>query len=122
MTTPNNYLPKLVNDGNVTINFPNNGTNSSSVDCGGASPIALLIPSTFVSCNLTFQSSLDGQNYKNIRDSSGNGTLLTIAAAADDHVPLDPSVFSAVRYLRIVCSSAQTSSTTIVVVMGPVWS
>lgn len=57
------------------------------------------MPDAWTTANLTFFVSVDGVNYKELYDGQGNEYIVT--AAAGRYILLDPSVFSAIRFLKI---------------------
>lgn len=66
----------------VTAVIPNGATGlSGEIWLNGFLLSAIQMPSTWVTANLTLQGSLDGVNFANVYDKSGNEVVLTAAAS-----------------------------------------
>jgi hypothetical protein len=83
----------------VTTEINNGASLSDAVDLRGHSLVAIQMPVSWTAAGLSFQSSVDGITYGNVKD---EGAEYTVAAvAADDFVPINPNVFLGCRYLRL---------------------
>ena len=96
---------------------------SGSVHLGGpdrgTSLVAIQMPATWVTANLTFQASWDGTNFFNVH--AADGTEVVVTAAASRWIILDPADFASASYVKVrSCTSAtpvdQTATRTIVLV------
>jgi len=61
---------------------------------------ALLIPSSWTTANLTFQSSMDMNTWGNVYDGAGNEYTVNITTPGQ-YLILDPSAFSMMAFLKI---------------------
>ena len=72
---------------------------SGAIAIGEKVAIGILMPAAWDAANLTFQASVDGVNFSNVYDSSGNE--LTVTAAAGRYIELDPSVFVGINQIKL---------------------
>lgn len=121
--SPNLYDPKLVNSLNKIILPATPALESAGLDLQGASLLGLILPDVYSSGSLTFRMSPDGNtlNYKNVKKIDGSGEDYSVLAAANDYIPLDPSVFAGCQWIKLVCSAAQSAQREVLLVMGPLW-
>lgn len=94
-------------------------TISSPVKIGVKTIVGFTIPATYASGALTFRASVDGGvTFLSFVDTSNNP--ITIAApSAGTFINVNPSMFSGVNELEIVCASAPSSNVVIEVVIRP---
>ncbi len=97
-------------DASTVITVAATGTVSTILNCDGYSPVALYTPSNFIACNLTFQVQKAILNKTGLyAQTDQTGTVVTVAAAPSQRIPLDPSIFNSVLFLQLTCSVAQSS-------------
>lgn len=72
---------------------------SGAVDVGDGGMVALQMPSSWTTANLTFQASIDNSTFNNVYD--GSGTELEITAAASRYIVLPPTTFAGMRWVKI---------------------
>jgi len=82
----------------LTVTIAASASVSSAVRVGGCSIANLEMDSAWTPAAVSFQGSSDGVTYKEIYDVAG---ALTFTPTASVIHPLDPSVFWAVRYVKI---------------------
>jgi hypothetical protein len=97
------YGSKIVTT-NVTIT--NGQSLSPAVDVGGTTLVAVQMPASWTTANLTLQASVDGTNFFNIFSSAG--VEYTLTAAASTFIVLDPTDMAGVRYLKIRSGTSST--------------
>lgn len=85
----------------VTVTITNGTSLSNAAQLGGARPVAILMPGTWTSADLTFQGSFDGTTYGNLYDASATEVTVTNAAATARYITLDPSKFASCVYLKV---------------------
>lgn len=71
---------------------------SQYIDVGSYRMLGIQMPSAWTAADLTFLGSLDGVTYTNI---SVSGSELEVDAAANLYLPLDPSIFGFLQFLKI---------------------
>ena len=79
---------------------------SNAVLCGGLRLNGIITPNAWTTANLTFQVSIDGTNYNNLYDASGNE--YTVIAAASRHILLDVRAFQSFTFLKVRSGTAST--------------
>jgi len=67
----------------------------------------IVMPATWTTANLTFQTSVDGVTYQNFYDAAG--TEVAVVAAASRTIYLDPAIFAAVPYLKVRSGTSGTA-------------
>ena len=72
---------------------------SASVDIKDQPIVAIQMPSTWTTANLTFQGSSDGTNFFNVYNMEGDEFTVTVAASR--YVVLSPFEFQWARYIKI---------------------
>lgn len=83
-----------------TVTITAAGTLSAAADLEGRTPVGVFLPATFTGTVLNFHTatSLAG-TYAEMQDGAGAAYAVTVAAGK--YVPLDPSKFAGMRYLKI---------------------
>lgn len=94
---------------------------SGVVDLGYGVLQGFIMPGTWIAAALTFQASLDGENFYNLYD---NGTEVNMTVGVDRFVQLDPVKWQGIRYLKLRSGTAatpvnQTASRTIKLIVRP---
>lgn len=82
-----------------TVTIANGASLSGAVDLGTSRLARIVMPASWTTANLTFQTSYDGTTYSNLYDSVGNE--YTVTAAASRSILVDLKDFIAVRYLKV---------------------
>ena len=104
---------------NTVANIAAAGQTSGAVALGGTTPVGVYLPAAFTGTTLTFTAcSTAGGTFVPILDDAG-GTL-TRTVAQGRFLPLDPSLFSGVQFLKIVSGSVEGSARDLVLVTRPV--
>ena len=99
---------------NFTATIAISATVSDAIDLGGASLNAIVTPLALTGTTMTFQGSHDGTTYNAIYDTAGAAVTVTVAASR--FIPLAPSDFSGVRYIKVVSGSAEAAARSITLV------
>ncbi len=108
--TPN-ILPQYPT---ATIVIATSTTISPEVDLGGNTLVGIITPSTFDGTALTFQvSDVSGGTFVVPAASNAASTAYTVTTTASIYTPIDPIVTKGWRFIKIVTSSAQTTTDTI---------
>lgn len=118
MTISTNYPPNT--SYNLQATVANTQTVSVAVDLFGNVLAGIFIPAEFDGTEITFQTSptLDG-TYVAVRN--GDGSNFAITTQASRYEPIRTlGVFAAVRFLRVVCTTAQTGATTFTLATRPI--
>lgn len=66
----------------------------------------LLIPASWTTAALTFQGSLDGENFFDIYDASTERTVASGAVVADHFLSLDPDLWDAFPFIKVRSGTA----------------
>ena len=98
-------------DATFTATVAVSGTTSGAINLQGFAPCGLYFPATTDGTTVTFQASADGTTYYPIYGTDGNQISYTIAASR--YVPLDPSVFAGVAFLKLVLGTQSTTATVV---------
>jgi hypothetical protein len=103
------------------LSFAASGTTSTLLDCGGMQPRALLFPSNWTACAISLYGAIVNNSSAVYQISNIDGSTLAIATTAGQWLPILPYLTDAVPYLQIVCSIAQSSADSIIVVLEPIY-
>lgn len=79
---------------------------SAAIDLGGSRLFCIQTPEALTGTTFTFQSSKDGTTFANMYDASG--TELAITVAASRYIIIDPTTFSAVKWLKVRSGTSGT--------------
>lgn len=82
---------------------------SGVVDTGGATPLAIIMPASWTTANLTFQASANNSTYNNLY--KDDGTEYTVTAAASEYIRLVAADFVGIRYLKVRSGTSGTPVT-----------
>ncbi len=110
MTKSSDFQNRLCNDLNVVI--ANGSTISTQASLCGTSLVGLKIPSNFIGTNLSFQGSLDGTNFFDIK-SGINGNLINAVVGSNAIYNFHLFDLITVLYIRLIATTPQTSDVTI---------
>lgn len=72
---------------------------SAAVNLDTTNLVAIQMPATWTTANLTFQASYDGTTFNDVYDSSG--TELSVTAAASQYITLTPADFAGMKIIKI---------------------
>lgn len=110
MPGPQYYESPISTD--LTVTIADSATQSGAIDLRGHSLVGLFLPSTFDGTTVTFQTSLTlGGTYVDVQD--GTGSAISKTSAASKYVPISPTDFAGVRYLKITAGTSQTGASII---------
>lgn len=97
-----------------TIVIATSTTVSAEIDIGDADLVGIWTPSTFDGTDITFTASpTSGGTFAPVAASKAAATAYTIVTTTSTFTPIDPTVFTGLRYIKIVTTSAQTTTNTI---------
>ena len=82
---------------------------SDAVDATGYIINGFIFPANFTATSVTFLGSIDGVNFKTMKDLR-TGSALTGIVAAGDYSVTPPSDFSGTRFIKIEGNTSQLSS------------
>jgi hypothetical protein len=99
-------MPAGVRFTTQTVTIANGASLSNEVDLETKTLIAIDMPSSWTTANLTLQASVDNSTWDNVFDSLG--TEVTILAAASRFILLNPADFVSVRYLKVRSGTSGT--------------
>lgn len=131
MPSINDTTPVIVGDtSQIKVTIAEDGQLSDAICCAGNTFLAVQVPAAFTTGYLYFFSSVDGNNFYQMTDLTGDivaistaatATIETISpAAVGIEIALDPAIFVAAQYMKIYCSVAQTAEQTLNLIMAPV--
>lgn len=106
----------------VTGTINSGSTTSAAVGTGLMSLketqlVALIFPSSMTSTSMTFSASdTESGTYSTVR-TVDSGSSYTISVAASTYVPLDPRVFSGVKYVKLIGGSSEAGARSIQMVL-----
>ncbi len=112
----------------TSITIAASGTTSTIMDCAGVAPRGIIIPSTWTSANISFNVGRELSNQADPTSAilyplySPDGTgIFTVAMVPSSWVAFVPYYFDSVRYIQIVSSIPQVSTTTLDILMMPLY-
>jgi hypothetical protein len=76
---------------------------------------AIITPAALTGTALSFQVSYDGTTYTALY--ATGGTAISYTVAASRVIPLDPAIFGAFPYLKIVSGSAEAAARTFTIII-----
>lgn len=85
----------------------NSASLSSALDLGTNRLAQIVIPSSWTTANLTFQTSADGTTYNDLYNAGGTEISVTVGGASRAIV-LAPADFISVRYLKVRSGTSGT--------------
>lgn len=97
----------------LTATIASGQTVGAAFFCGAKGPAALVMPAAFTGANISFQGSVDGSSYSAIISA---GAAYSVAVAANQTVVLDPAVFAAFPYLKLVSDASEGGARSITVI------
>jgi hypothetical protein len=111
----------------VVASFPSTTTVlAEAVDLQGGRLVAIVMPSTWISANLTFQASWDGDSYANLYDDSGNEVAVTVSPTTGSRYVVFDALdnMEGVRFVKVRSGTAaaaitQTTETSVTLVVRP---
>lgn len=87
---------------------------SAEIDLEGQTLVGIIIPAVLaggsVSCTFTVATA-SGGTFRTLKDKGGSAFTVTIAV--NNHIYLDPSIFSGVRFMKIVTNASETITITL---------
>lgn len=99
-------MPAGVKFTTQTVTIANGASLSDAADIEAKTLIAIDMPSSWTTANLTLQASIDNSTWDNVFDSTG--TEVTISAAASRFILLNPADYVSVRYLKVRSGTSGT--------------
>ena len=99
-------MPAGVKFTTQTVTIANGASLSDAADIEAKTLIAIDMPASWTTANLTLQASIDNSTWDNVFDSLG--TEVTISAAASRFILLNPADFVSVRYLKVRSGTSGT--------------
>lgn len=102
----------------AVITIANSTTISAAVSLIGVSILGIVTPAALTGTAITFQVSADGSTYVPLYDSTNTQVSVTVAASRGYY--LDPAIFAAWRYAKVVSGSAEAADRTFTLLVRPV--
>lgn len=102
--------PNTISSENHTIS--SGGTKTDEIKVYGCSLGAFELPASFDGTSISFEGSLDGTNYAPIYDSQGIAVTVPTVAVSRVYA-VDPTVFHAFNFIKIVSGSTESANRTI---------
>lgn len=107
-----------------TMTILSGETTSNLMDCGGMQPRAILFPSTWTSCNVSFNMSIVSETmpfYESYNLTNIDGSSLSIATVASQCLPILPYLTDFAPYFQVVCSAAQSQDAQVTLLLEPIY-
>lgn len=105
----------LVYPFNFDATIATSGTTSAEIDLTDKVLVGLYIPSTFDGTTISFTAApTAGGTHVAVQADNTASTAYTVTTTASRYVPINPSVFAGLRFIKIVCGSSQTTTPTII--------
>lgn len=96
-----------------TVTITVDGTTSAEIDLSNYDLVGLSTPSTFDGTTITFTgSATTGGTFYPVAASNAASTAYTITTTASIFTPINPDVFTGLRFIKVVCGSTQTTTDT----------
>lgn len=93
----------------VPVTLANGATVSGIANGNGLTPVGLYVPKSFSGTAITFNAyAANGKNLGKISDGAGSNYTRTIAASADQYVPLSRDLFAGVDQLQLISGTSQS--------------
>ena len=118
--------------GKITQSFVNNvpfqpliatietgSSTSNTIDCSKYQLLGIFIPSALTGTEFTFTASFENSTFVPVLELNG-GSIYKISVALDRYVPLDPVIFAAIQYVRIVSNASEAGNRQLKCVLRPV--
>lgn len=98
----------------ATIVIATSTTVSPEVDLADYDLVGLITPATFDGTAITFTGAIaTSGTFVPVAASNAAATAYTITTAASTLTPINPDIFAGIRFIKVVTSSAQTTTDTI---------
>lgn len=104
---------------NTGVTIVSGQTVSSTLSCGGTAPMGIFFPQNWTACNVGLIVSKDGVNFYTA--ANFDGTVFSAASDTAQFLPLLPSIFNSVLYIKISCSVAQASNVEVDFALAPIY-
>lgn len=116
------YTVAVVNEinDNTTVTFGAGDVQSSVLTCGGTAPTGIILPAEWTTCDLSFYACKTPTGTF-LPITNFNATSFVLATQASLWIPLQPSMFNSILYLKLVCNTAQVSALTVDVCLAPIF-
>lgn len=115
-----NTAPATSGDDQTSVTFSNN-TESTILNCAATPPVGIILPSAVLAGNLSFSVSKDGEDFYTLTNFDGTAFSVAAAGGAKQWIPLQPSQFCGVLYLKVISSVTQTASPTVDFMLAPIF-
>jgi hypothetical protein len=117
-----NFRVAVINTTNseTQVTVATGATSSSVLECGGAAPVGIFLPASFISCNITFNV-CKTPNGTFLPMTNFDGSTFTVAAIASTFIPLLPAMFNSVLFIQLGFSSSQTTAEVIDFALAPIY-
>lgn len=87
-------------------------TVSEAIDLHGTFLCGLEIPANFDGSEITFQTSRDGSTYRRARNTSND--IITVTVTPGENTSIAPTDFSMWRYIKLVTTTPQATTDTVI--------
>jgi hypothetical protein len=101
-----------------TVTIASGQTVSAAIDLTEYTLVGIIMPSTFTGTTMTFQASADNSTFVAMKDTSGSTISYTVGTSR--YIPLDPSIFAGIRFLKLVSGSSEGQDDIIALAVRPV--
>lgn len=121
MTATSNQFQDVV-CADLTATVANGATTSGEVDLQGTQLVGIFVPAEFDGTTITITASpTSGGTFVTVQDGDGSSSAFTITTTASRYVPIDNlAMVAGLRFVKLVCGTAQTGATTFTLATRPV--
>ncbi|MDE2029603.1 MAG: hypothetical protein KGI97_03460 [Alphaproteobacteria bacterium] len=102
----------------VTATIASSATTSGTCSLGGLRLFGMITPAALTGTALTILASADGVNFAPLYDITG--AQVSIAAAPSRYIALDPVLYAALPYVKLVSNAAEAAARDITLVLRDV--
>lgn len=98
----------------ASVIIANSTTVSAEIDLADYDLVGIFAPSTMDGTDITFTASeTSGGTFVPVAASNAASTAYKIVTAPSTYTPIDPDVFTGLRYIKLVAATAQTTTDTL---------
>lgn len=103
----------------INVTIANGQTTSAEIDLSGLQLVGVWIPAAITGTTMTFTAATaTGGTFSTIYEVAGAASY-SITIGASRFIPIDPRVFSGLRYIKLVAGSAQAADRVITITARP---
>ncbi len=102
----------------ATIVIATSTTVSPEVDLADYDLVGLITPATFDGTAITFTGAVaSGGTFVPVAASNAAATAYTVTTTTSTGTPINPQIFAGFRYIKVITTSAQTTTDTVITLL-----